>query len=160
MDLMTVLRQGITFGPFKTGYHRNAVNAVFQEAFLRHLAREIVPNLSIPTDSVRGSVTALYDDPKYLGPNSAVKFKYHFEGNFLHGELKENVRLEFAVDPGAGLRFEEPRVISLRDFERMRDHEEEARLALQREATADFVPVPTIPADRQARTGRVDPDPS
>jgi hypothetical protein len=143
MDLHTILKQGITFGPFKTAHHQSIVNAEFQAAFLRRLAEAIVPNLSIGTDSVKGTVSARYDEEKYFGPNSVVKFRYSFRGTFYQGNRQERVDFGFEVEPlpsGFRLVFGEPTLTSARDFER---HEEGERAALRRlDREADQVLLP------------------
>ena len=143
MDLHDVLKQGITFGPFQTAHHRSIVNAEFQAAFLRHIARAIVPNLTIGTDRVEGTVRADYDDEKYFGPRSAVKFKYTFEGMFRQGERRERVDLKFEFVPGPeGFRldFGEPSILTARSFEQHREDEQEALRQLDREADAVLDP--------------------
>jgi hypothetical protein len=141
MDLHTVLKQGITFGPFKTAHHQSIVNAEFQAAFLRHIAEAVVPNLTIGTDRVEGTVRAMYDQEKYFGPRSAVKFKYSFEGTFYQGQRRETVDLGMAFEPlasGFRLVFEEPRIMTARTFERHDEQRAAERRQLERETDAVF----------------------
>jgi hypothetical protein len=149
MDLLTLLRNGITFGPFKTDYHQKLVGPEFQEAFFRQLARSVLPNLTLAFEEVKGSVTTHYDDVKYLGPISACKYKYRFDATFQQKARKEWVNFGFEYEPGPTgfqLRFDEPRITTARQFERI--DEERREQAVERNREADALLVPGRSADR------------
>jgi hypothetical protein len=72
------LEEGIVFGPFATDHFRNQADAKFRSDFLNYVRKSILPRAKGKTPLVRGEVLAAYDEPRYLGPDSALKFRYSF----------------------------------------------------------------------------------
>ena len=72
----------IEFGPFRSEYHNEATTSEFQKALDDYLTAELLPQVNEPFDSTFGRLLATYDDPKYCGPNSAVRDIYSLEFEF------------------------------------------------------------------------------
>lgn len=72
------LEEGIVFGPFATEHFQNQADPKFRSDFLNFVRKMILPRAKGKTPFIRGQVMAAYDAPRYLGPNSALKFRYSF----------------------------------------------------------------------------------
>ncbi|HNH83002.1 MAG TPA: hypothetical protein PL157_11560, partial [Acidobacteriota bacterium] len=63
--------------------------------FIAFLVQEVVPKLTISFDKMKGKVSSRHDHPRFLGPNSACKYKFSFDGKFFEGPFRETVTLDF-----------------------------------------------------------------
>lgn len=89
------IKTGVKFGPFRTPHYQNTVDATFRTVFIAFLVQEVVPKLTISFDKMKGKVGSRHDHPRFLGPNSACKYKFSFDGKFFQGPLRETVTLDF-----------------------------------------------------------------
>jgi hypothetical protein len=94
-----LIAEGITFGPFRTWHHRRTTGRVFQASFLQFVIDNIASRVTIDYVKVEGHVTTDYDDKKFFGPNSVVKYRYNFRCDFVSGELKETASAQVDFDP-------------------------------------------------------------
>ena len=123
---MSILDEGIRFGPFNTEHHRDTVNAEFRTAFLRYVHERIIPMVTIAFTQVDGHLTTEYDERRFLGPNSAIKYRYDFKCSFILGDQKEEARAIVDYDPNEPS-FSEPRwpasVLTLAEQARRQEHD-------------------------------------
>ena len=89
----------IKIGPFVTEHHKMVGDSAFRSALESWIQHEVYPRLSGITDRIEGSVTTQYDDPKFLGPNSAVKYRYELKLQCWIGEDYDEARATLIFDP-------------------------------------------------------------
>lgn len=94
-----LIADGITFGPFKTWHHRRVMGRAFRSAFLQFVIDNIVSRVTIDFVKVEGHLTTDYDDKKFFGPNSVVKYRYNLRCVFICGESKETASAQVDYDP-------------------------------------------------------------
>jgi hypothetical protein len=92
----------IEFGPFQTAYHKQADGEAFRESLSAFLEHELLPQLDGDYRSTKGRITAVFDDERYCGPNSAVRDAYKFEFAFLCGHGTDEIKAEIYRDPKTG----------------------------------------------------------
>src|SRR5215204_5732066 len=92
----------IKFGPFKTVYHKHAVDEGFREALSAFLQRELLPQLDGDYLRTHGRLTAEFNENKYCGPNSAVRDAYKVEFSFVQREGVAEVNAKIYRDPKTG----------------------------------------------------------
>lgn len=92
----------IQFGPFKTEHHRQTVDERFKACVLDFIAKNIEPRLTVKPVKVEARLVAVYDDPKFFGPNSLVKYMYMLECLFTSekGTEKGVASLEYDIETG------------------------------------------------------------
>jgi hypothetical protein len=97
------LEEGVVFGPFATEHFQNQADAKFRADFLNFVRKTILPRNKGKTPLIRGQVVAAYDGPRYLGPNSALKFRYSFEICFssAKGEEAASGVVDYSHDTGS-----------------------------------------------------------
>jgi len=86
----------IEFGPFKSNYHKAAVDAGFREALNDYLVAQLLPQVDEPFDSTVGRLLATYDDQKYCGPNSAVRDFYSLDLEFRRPSGADAIKADLA----------------------------------------------------------------
>lgn len=89
----------IEFGPFRSEYHRVAVDADFREALSDYLVAELLPQVDQPFGSTTGRLRATYDDQKYCGPISAVRDLYTLEFEFCRASGADSIKIDLAFCP-------------------------------------------------------------
>lgn len=97
----------IRFGPFKSRYHRDAVDVDFREALSDYLTAQLLPQVDELFESTAGTLRATYDDQKYCGPNSAVRDLYSLEFEFRRPSGSDAIQIDLAFS--AKLRSFSPR---------------------------------------------------
>jgi hypothetical protein len=102
MTAIETIKNGVHFGPFKTEHHRKVVDKIFQDHFFNYMELEILPKVEGQFDRVEGRVWSHYDDTKFFGPLSLLKFRYYFEISFHSGISKEIARGEVNYDKDHG----------------------------------------------------------
>jgi hypothetical protein len=99
MNRTKMLRDGISFGPFRTVHHERTVDERFRGAFLSYLENRVLGGVEGRVARVEGRVSSHYDDPKHFGPLSVVKFRYHYEIAFHSPQGVETARGDLDYDP-------------------------------------------------------------
>lgn len=97
-----IVQRDISFGPLKTEHHIHTMDERFRRSFLSFVEARILPQVEGQFSRVEGQVTSLYDDPKYFGPRSAVRFRYFYEFRFHSPDGVETVRGKLDYDPTTG----------------------------------------------------------
>ena len=72
--LETLIVDGLRWGPFQTSFHQNLVDDDFRKRLTSFVARNARDQLTVNPDRVKGSFVATYDEERYTGPNSVVKY--------------------------------------------------------------------------------------
>jgi hypothetical protein len=92
----------IEFGPFKTQHHNSVVDARFRQALYAWIRRRVFPELSSPPNRISGRLWSNYDDEKYFGPLSAIKYRYQLElvSHVAGGTDEVNVTLDYGPSSG------------------------------------------------------------
>jgi hypothetical protein len=80
----------IEFGPFKSDYHKAAVDTDFRDLLNDYLVGQLLPQVDEPFENTVGRLVATYDDQKYCGPNSAVRDFYTLDFEFQRPQRCEN----------------------------------------------------------------------
>lgn len=101
MEIIERLREGISFGPFAAPHHREILDARFREAFFAFVARQVLPRLAARWEIVSGRLGTKHDDARFGGPNSLVKHRYDFEGEFRGADDWDRVSFTVDFDPAA-----------------------------------------------------------
>lgn len=91
----------VSFGPFKTRHHARTVDQRFRESFILFVRDHVLPFVEGAFHKVEGKVTSYYDDTKYFGPLSAVRFRYFYEIHFHSPDGSETAKGELDYDPAA-----------------------------------------------------------
>jgi len=99
----------VSFGPFKTEHHTRTVDARFRTAFIAFVRDRILPLVEGSFTRVEGKLYSNYDDPKYFGPLSVVRFRYFFELAFHSPDGMEAARGHLDYNSGAATFSEVPR---------------------------------------------------
>lgn len=60
----------------KTGFHRTLANADWLSLLAQFLSERIAQHKAYRTSSGRGCVRSLYNDEKYMGPNSVCRYEF------------------------------------------------------------------------------------
>ncbi|MCW8133285.1 MAG: hypothetical protein KIS92_23275 [Planctomycetota bacterium] len=69
--------EGVVFGPFKSEHQLATVDAHFRAAAYTCLESHVLSKFESAFTRIKGGIGG-YDDPKYFGPNSLIKYRYFF----------------------------------------------------------------------------------
>lgn len=117
------LRRGTRFGPFRMEEHRRRVDRDFRRNVLQHIRRQAAKLLTIRWTKVMARVSTAYDEPRFMGPSSVVKYRYSFQGIFEGSGRRERLAFDFEFEPrpaGFKLTWSDPRVFTHADELRRR----------------------------------------
>lgn len=89
----------IQFGPFRTAYHRSAVNQEFREALDAYLTSELLPQVDEPFESTEGTLTPEVNDDQFCGPHSLVRDVYRLRFAFIRPASKDEIDLPIRRRP-------------------------------------------------------------
>lgn len=86
----------IEFGPFKSDYHKAAVDTDFRDLLNDYLVGQLLPQVDEPFENTVGRLIATYDDQKYCGPNSAVRDFYTLDFEFQRPSGSDSIKADLA----------------------------------------------------------------
>lgn len=89
----------ISFGPFKSAYHKAATGPTFREDLSQFLEKTVLPQVDEHFVSTKGRITAKYDDDKHCGPKSAVRDIYALEFAFIRPGGQDELISEILYQP-------------------------------------------------------------
>ena len=92
------LTDHVRFGPFKTPYHRDLVDADFVHTFEQFLFANLMPQFDSPLRELDGSLTAAFDNEKNCGPNSLVRDIFSFECIAICDDGKSELKSDVVFD--------------------------------------------------------------
>ncbi|MCP4344369.1 MAG: hypothetical protein GY795_02450 [Desulfobacterales bacterium] len=89
----------IQYGPFEAVYHRESVNEHFKNDLSDFLTMELLSQITIEYEIIKGMLVAVYDNDKNCGPHSAVKDIYKIHIKFIKEEYAETIEEEIKYYP-------------------------------------------------------------
>jgi hypothetical protein len=103
--------------------HRHRIDRDLRRRVLEHVRQQAEKLLTIRWTRVMARVSTAYDEPRFMGPNSIVKYRYSFQGVFEHSRRRERLSFDFEFEPrpaGFELAWSDPRAFTHADELRRR----------------------------------------
>ena len=109
MTRTEIIERDVSFGPFKTEHHNRTVDSRFRRSFFSFLQDRVLPSVDGNFTRAEGRLWSYYDDPKYFGPLSILRFRYFYEIGFHSPEGLETATGEIDYNPATSM-FGETRI--------------------------------------------------